>query len=602
MARQNPDKFISEFFKIRLKEPGAPLALLKFNHPQQVSRRLRREERKQGLPIRHFYLKSRQVGQSTDTAADVAAHTWANDNYQSLIIAHDKTRASSLLEMAHIFFNNLPLPLQLLLARSTSERISFEGTNSGTTIMTAANFTAGRGATIHEVQASEFCFYEDPALVMQAIEQLLPMMPGTQGVIETTAYMAGSPAHQFWQESLENTIRLAQGKNTFGNNPYRGYFHAWQDDPKNAKPFKNDFEQAEILAQMFFEFPDLIGRMEQFKLTPEQMYFYFETLKLKCQGDEVFMSQEYPCEEGEAWSVSGKPIFPTKQLGAYMTRTRPGILYNVWRKDREDLEEITLFNKLEDLKEEPLLDRKSMPYIEIWKPPQPGRKYLIGADGSAGYQDSDFSSAFIHDMVTLEQVGEVHGRFEPDKFALLLRSLGVIYNNAIIAPEVDGVGLTVLSHLKDKYWNIYYRREETAKGIKVTNKMGWSTNIGSRPQLIINAKRIFLERYRTGGERMSELIRSKSLVDELRTYITGPTGKPEAANGCHDDRVMAWFITLIAIFHELYNTIAKEDGNLPGPILSSGFEAINPRMDDVLEAILDPPRGWAQDDIFLREY
>lgn len=594
LARNDIDKFIQAFFKIKVKKPGAPLETMKFNYPQLQSRKWRNEDRANNLPIRHFYLKSRQVGQSTDAMADAAAHTWAMDNYESLVIAHDKDRASKLLLMAHTMFDNLPEPLQIMLERSTSEKIRFKGTNSGMAIMTAANFEAGRGNTIHEVQFSEFCFYDDPPAVVRNVNQLLPSLPGTQGIIETTALNAGSPAHKFWEEAWENRSLAETGKRIppLG---YKGYFHPWQDDPSNIHTFETERELHDFIADLYYSYPDVKDRAEAYQLSPEQVAYYGINL-YKCEGDEILCQQEYPCDPMEAWISQGKPIFPLKQLAQYYKGARPGRLYHPYTEDFKSTGEIRMFSRLNQLLENKDILRNGEPYIEVWQPPIPKRRYAIGADGAAGYTTGDFSSAFVIDLVSLEMVAEIHGRLEPSEFAVILRSVGAIYNNALVAPEVEGLGLTVLSHLKDKYINVYYRREETAKGMKVSGKMGWSTNTATRPGLVANAKRIFLERYRQGSSKMKELVKSQMLINELRTYINGRNGKPEAAPGCHDDRVMAWFITLVAAMHEVYNTIATEDGALPDAIASPSLDR-NPRMEDVMETVLE----WASGESLFAE-
>jgi hypothetical protein len=316
------------------------------------------------------------------------------------------------------------------------------------------------------------------------------------------------------------------------------------------------------------------------------MGWYYMHLK-KSQGDELYMQQEYPCDDVEAWISSGTPIFPGKQLEAYRKQCRPGMLFHVWRSDVRSSKEIMHFSVVDDLHLDDDIKRDSENYIEVWQRPIPKRRYAIGADGSAGFAKSDYSSAFVIDMLTLEMVAEIHAKVEPSDFAILLRSMGHYYNDAVIAPETNGMGLTVLSHLKEKYWNIYFRREEGPKGYKITDKMGWETTTATRPGLITNAKRLFLERARQ-GDRMGEFIRSAELVKELQSFVMGKGGKPEAAGGCHDDRVIAWAITLVAIFHELYNTIAKEDGALPNTVTVTHDEK-NQRMEDVMEAILD----WA---------
>lgn len=595
LARRDEDRFMQEFFHIRTTKPGAPLELIKFNYPQQVAHALRLEDKKAGRPIREIDLKSRRVGFSTDMLLSGLAKTWAHDNWESMIIAHDKDRAKKLLVMAHIANAELPIEMQLRLERSTTEQLRFAESHSGMTIKTAANFQrASRGDGQMFGMASEAFYYDDFLAVIQAMAVLIPYVFGTFFGIESTANGAGTPGHDFWLEAVENLARLKEGK-PLGKNPFRAHFHAWQDDAANMIPFKNDLHKASVMEQIFFEYPDVQARAEAFRLLPEQVHFYYTMLNSICFGDTIFMQQEWPCDPEEAFLASGTPIFPMRQLGLYFKNCREGELFSIYTKELHDRQICEVFSDFSQLKDAGDVDRSVENYIEVWTRPMPGRRYCMGLDSSAGYKTSDFCSGFVVDMDTLEMCAEVHGRIEPSDFAIVSGSLGRIYNNALIAPELEGLGHSTLSHLKLWYWHIYQQRKDKGHNLEITNQLGWSTNTTSRPVMISNTKRIFLERAKGGNDVMSRFIKSKFLIQELRTFVTGPSGKPAAAKGKFDDRCMAFFITLIAIFHELYGTVAKEDGLLPTPAYTSNnVDTLNPRMDEVMADILDGGKGWAR--------
>src|SRR5262249_52684495 len=90
-------------------------------------------------------------------------------------------------------------------------------------------------------------------------------------------------------------------------------------------------------------------------------------------------------------------------------------------------------------------------------------------------------------------------------------------------------------------------------------KLGWYTSHTTRPILIANAKKILLEKIGQGREVSGLLIKSKPLVEEMKTFTTGElNGRPEAASGCYDDRCFGAFITWIAIAQETYGPNEKE--------------------------------------------
>lgn len=444
--------------------------------------------------------------------------------------------------------------------------------------MTAANFQAGRGDTIQTVLASELSYYDDAFAVMSGIEQLVAYIAGTQVLIETTAKGAGTVAHQFWRGACE------------GDNPYKAIFLAWQDDPQNRIPdFNTELEKKVFVEEMFGEYPEMKDRMEHYKLSLEQIGFYYRILKYKCYGDELFMMQEYPCDAEEAWLATGTPIFPIRIVGDYRLRTQSGCLYNPASNDI-----IKQFKHIDQLEKDQELNREGDSYLEIWRYPIPGRRYLIGADPSAGYLDSDYSSAFIADMQTMEMCGEFHGRIEPHEFAYVLAGMGYTYNNAIIAPEINDVGLAVQALLQQIYWNIYQWKMIDSYSLKPSTRLGWSTSSQTRPMIIANAKRLFRERSRY-PETMGQFIQSKALLDELRTFVLDSKGKPGAASGCHDDRVMAWMITLGCCLLENYGMLVDDSSDIPVNVLSQQEAPLIQQarsMEDITDELMSERRGW----------
>lgn len=561
LARKDEDRFIENLLYIKTKD--AKLELLRFKYGQRQISKIVRSLEKDLKPVRLYILKSRQVGLSTYCAAKVFTKTYKNNNVDSLIIAHNKVRAAKILTMCRLFYENLPDELRIPLEKSSTHQMRFAGINSGIDVITGGSADASRGSTPLIVQATEISFYQDLFGQMGSLEQAVPYIPGSAIFLETTANGAGTDAHQLWQAAGE------------GENAYLQCFLAWHEDSiEQLPPFSSQLVQASYLEQIFAEYPELKGRMEHYNLSARQIGYYYETLKYKCYGDELFMCQEYPCDAEEAWISGGTPLFNAQILGQYRMKTRPGELY-VPRKN---------FEQIHDLQVDNHLDRSSDKYIEIWEPPVAKCSYLIGADCSAGFTNSDFGSAFVINRKTMNMVAEVHGRFEPDEFAKILGSMARCYNQAIVAPETDGVGLAVMACLQQFYYNIYHWRMIDAYGLKITNRLGWSTNSQSRPIMISEGKRLFKDRSKW-PDSMGQFLPSKALIDEFRTFVvTGMANRPAASSGCHDDRVMAWLITIICTLQEEYGTIGDETRHG-----SSGSTEKNktPRMEDVFDDLTE---------------
>jgi len=560
---------------------GEGLKLFAPNYPQMQLRAERAEDRKQGIPVRHNYLKSRREGITTDSGGDTYAHVYGNDNYNALQVAHDKDRAAEILAMSHLFQEQMPESIKQKLARSATNKLKFARTNSQMTIMTARSVLAGRGGTLHYLNISEFAWCESPVLLIREIEQSLIYHWSTQGIIESTALLAGSPAHQFWKAGKKNK----RGQKPKGDHWWRSIFLNWMDNPEHCVQFRNERDMAEQLEQVFWEYPELKDRMLNYKMSPGQIVQYAHFVK-KCKGDLLFTQQEYPCDDEEAWVASGSPIFSLSLIGKYQAACEQG-----WMLEPRIDGRYQMFKGLDKLA---ALDAESedAPYLEVWEKPIPGRKYLIAADCADGYMTSDYSCAYIHDIKTMEQVAEFHGHIDASEFAILLIALGYTYNSAVIAPEVNGVGQVVLVKLRDSYLNTYARRRDTAAGVKMDGKLGWNTDQATRPLMIGNAKRLFRE-MATISKNL-KVIRSASLCAELRTFVTGKNGRPEAAHGCYDDRVMTWCIALTAIMYETYGKLCGEDEPPPDGLITGEETHRNPKMSDVVDKLMnDLPSGWA---------
>src|ERR1700722_2541527 len=118
--------------------------------------------------------------------------------------------------------------------------------------------------------------------------------------------------------------------------------------------------------------------------------------------------------------------------------------------------------------------------------------------------------------------------------------------------------------------------------------------MNSRPLMISNAKRLFREKF-SDPQIARKFIKSQAMLDELTVFVTGPNGRPQAAHGCYDDRVIAWAIGLTAIMYEVYGRLCAEDEPLPGKLLTGNEIEVMPRMSDVMDNILaGNTRGWLE--------
>lgn len=171
--------------------------------------------------------------------------------------------------------------------------------------------------------------------------------------------------------------------------------------------------------------------------------------------------------------------------------------------------------------------------FRIYKPPQPGHFYVIGADCSEGVTGGDYAVAAVIDKVNGEEVGFWRGHIAPDKFGKVLNKWGRYYNNALMVVEAEAHGNVVLNILKQLlYPSLYFRpaRFDTI-GNPWSDKLGWKTTKLTRPILIDEFEQLTREG--------SILLHSKETVDEMTVFVYNDANNMVAMESYNDDCIFA---------------------------------------------------------------
>lgn len=171
----------------------------------------------------------------------------------------------------------------------------------------------------------------------------------------------------------------------------------------------------------------------------------------------------------------------------------------------------------------------------IWKYPKTGTDYVVSADVSRG-DAADYSAFHVIDTAASEVVAEFKGKIRPDQFAELLYDVGKRYGNALLCPESNTYGYSVIMKLHDKgYKNLYYANpKDKYDSLYGTDpklhKIGFSTQGQSRNQILTKLEEVIRNK--------KIIIRSSRCVDELKTFVYNGT-KAQAMKGKNDDLIMA---------------------------------------------------------------
>ncbi len=164
--------------------------------------------------------------------------------------------------------------------------------------------------------------------------------------------------------------------------------------------------------------------------------------------------------------------------------------------------------------------------LHIWLPPLAGKRYLAAVDTAGGGPDGDFAAVQIIELDSGMQCAELQQRLGTLDLAHIAAELARRYNHATIAVERNNHGAGVLAYLDgvEHYHNLY-----SQDGVS-----GWLTSTGNKPAMISRMGALLVE--------SPEMFLSRRLLGECRTFISMEGGRTGAANGAHDDCLMAMAI------------------------------------------------------------
>jgi hypothetical protein len=163
----------------------------------------------------------------------------------------------------------------------------------------------------------------------------------------------------------------------------------------------------------------------------------------------------------------------------------------------------------------------------VWLGPMKGdRAYLVAVDSAGGGEDGDFAAVQVIDRITGIQCAELQERLQPSELAKVAVELAREYHDALIVVERNNHGSAVLAYIEtnERYTKVYRQASD----------VGWLTSAASKPEMTARLGSLL--------EREPEMFKSRRLLGECRTFVSRERGKTGAANGAHDDLVMAMAI------------------------------------------------------------
>lgn len=454
---------------------------------------------------RNIILKSRRLGFTTFSAIDMLDNTLFNENWNSLFISYDDQSSKKVFdEMVMLAWLHFALQqiYKVDLSNANQLKLNF-GDNTFSSIEVKSSGRGGRYNHIHISEFAKICA-KYPQKAVEIMTGSIPALtPNGFLTIESTAEGDQSDFHDMYWSSVER----ANSKHQLLPHEYKPHFYNWQWDQIRINHIKQPDAQ---IPKQFLDYqkqhnekakkmPLLYQPITDIQLT----YWFYKYIELNSKWSRLL--QEFPTTAEEAFQHSGSKLFDQLKL-----------------------------EKQKQFQREPIAQVGDW---KLYEEPAPNHIYVVGADPSEG-TGNDHSAAAIIDFTPKRPrvvATYANNMIQPDLFAFELKTQARAYNYALVMVERNNSGHATLTQLKQIYppEYIYKEEREQTETTEQTEKLGWHTNLVTKP-------RMFYDLSTAVNEELIELV-SQQLIHEARMYDRGTLQKtkadPEATN--HFDSLTA---------------------------------------------------------------
>lgn len=490
---------------LRIQDKNSKIVPFKMNKPQMKLYNALKKQYEQGKPQRAIVLKARQMGFSTLTEGIIFKKTVTAFNIKSGIITHEASATDNLFNMSKRYLDNLPDEMKPQIKKSNAKELVFDS-EKGTGLkgiikcMTAGNTTVGRSDTFQNLHISEYAFWGGKKKdTLIGLLQSVPNTKDTMIVVESTAN-GYDDFKDMWDDAVE------------GKSDFIPVFCAWWELDEYRKEY-NGFELNE----------EEIELKKLYNLDNEQLAWRRWCIQTNCRGDVNLFKQEYPSCPEEAFMSSGNCVFDKEKIINRIQQI----------KDIEPLKQGSFLYDYDGLNITNIRWQEGKNgIIKIYKDVEKKRPYVLGGD-TAGDGSDNFVGEVL-DNISGEQAAELSHETDEDLYARQMYCLGMYYNQALIGVEVNFSTYPQKELERFKYPRLYQRQVEDSKTHKFMQKGGFKTTQITRPIIIAGLVEIMRDN--------TEVFNSIEYLRESLSFIKNDSGRPEAEQGKHDDRVMAMAI------------------------------------------------------------
>lgn len=503
----------------------------------KVYNRILAAEREQ-RPCRLLIYKARREGVSTLVQSVFAHRAFTRKDYTSLTVSHEEASAQKVHAMTERMWKHLPRAIQPPKESGiTGKRLVLTNGSRLEVATAGGDGDVGRSGAAAGLHLSEFAHYPNARNTTTSVSSVVPDMPGTLIVVESTPNGRdgiGGEFYGMWNLAVDGEIE------------YEPLFFAWHDFPVYRREPEPGFSRS-----LDAEERDL---QKRFGLSLEQLAWRRHTIRERFATDPDMFRQEFPADPEEGFLHSGRPFFDPAQL----KRFEP--VEPVFRG------ELVLREVKGRKRAEPYEDPRG-PW-RVYHKPRLAHRYVLAVD-PAGVVTAKAESYFVSKreardytaMVCVDRhTGEVacvwKNRFDLGLVGLEALRIAKLYNNAIIAVERSGgYGGPVIQKLQDSGWSNFYTyevlddQEGVFKSVKRT-EIGFNTSPLTRPRILEGLRDVLREH--------PEWLADADLKREMDSFVYDDAGKMVAGPGRHDDLVLAAAIAYEVVREKPQRVLVRE--------------------------------------------
>ena len=471
-----------------------------------------------------FVLKARQPGISTWAEGRLFHRSHMFPNSQSVIMAHDMKTTEYVFDITNRYYDYLPQGWKPMTRRTNRRELVFDnpsrrergsepGLASTIDVYTAGTKTSARGFTGTAFHLSEFAFYPNGEELVRSAVPGLPNHPGIFAILETTPNGMDNFAYEVWQDYKTDYLKSPEDCQTIP------VFIPWFEVSEYVKAFRTDQHRLELLETLDEEEKELV---QKYSVSLEQLNWRRQEKKM--MGSEDSFRQEFAADDTSCWLSSGRPIFDQYKITSAIESASTPLFVG----------EISHGGELADMKEG---------RFTLWEMPLPEETYIIAVDprSDSEKKGADGCGLQIIKKSTLTQVGRWWGKLDSLAMAPYTKAIGSFYGNklnnyqaeVVVERNPGGGGMSLLYEICKDYYNIYCMETFSDVVERVTEKMGWETNVRTKGLLVDFGEYVFNNHYAK--------VNCLDTLKQMRNFVRTPNSG--AAKGtAKDDLVMAWLI------------------------------------------------------------